>query len=348
MVGGKLEAARIAAGVLATQGPPLRHHGTEHSRNRLAGLDPVRDFAAIGDEPAHRLIGRIDNAEGDVRCTEQVARRRAHALQHSIGIARRGDLEPDVEQGAETGVGASQVLGLLRGAVEQQPQMLAAERRGREGFVRRVLRSREHATDDLEHFLRPRGLGQDIGHAGRAGHFPRFPFTVGRGVEQHGDSGSRGVETKLPDEVEAVHHRHEHVGDDQIRVVGPDGGKSLPAVRGLEEPVSLIAQQRYERPPVGRQVVDDEDGRHYLQNGRYTLWRTIHHMDWTGAPSLDLAPGGPEVERGMVGVGGRQASGPAPSGPGGGRSPPRDSKAYCGARVDRKVPVTTESPAAVL
>jgi hypothetical protein len=53
---------------------------------------------------------------------------------------------------------------------------------------------------------------------------------------------------------------------------GQDGGKSIAAVRRLKEPVSLAAQQRDQESPVGREVVNDQDGRHAQPALTIHLW----------------------------------------------------------------------------
>ena len=69
------------------------------------------------------------------------------------------------------------------------------------------------------------------------------------------------IETKLPDELIAVHHRHQHVGNHEIEMLSLDGGKPFAAIRRLEHPVSLITQERDQEFPVAREVVNDQDGR---------------------------------------------------------------------------------------
>jgi hypothetical protein len=44
-------------------------------------------------------------------------------------------------------------------------------------------------------------------------------------------------------------------------MLGPDDGQSLAAIRRLEQPVSLMLQHRDEEDPVGREVVNDQNGR---------------------------------------------------------------------------------------
>ena len=70
---------------------------------------------------------------------------------------------------------------------------------------------------------------------------------------------------KLSGELIAVHYRHEHVGDHQVGMLSVDGGQPLAAIRRLEQPVSLTTQEPDQDVPVGREVVNDKDGRHAQQ-----------------------------------------------------------------------------------
>ena len=45
-------------------------------------------------------------------------------------------------------------------------------------------------------------------------------------------------------------------------MLGVDGVQALAAISRLEQPVSLMPQQRHQKLPVGRQVVNDQDRRH--------------------------------------------------------------------------------------
>ena len=212
----------------------------------------------------HRSLSPIDDAERDVGRAKQVARGHAHDLKQPGGVVLGRDFQPDVDQRSQSRVGGSHVARRVRQFVGEQPQVLALEfRRERRGAWRhpRLRFAREHAADDPQHLRRLGGFRQDLGHAAGQRKRPRFTLAVVRGIEHHGNPAGRRIETKLSDELIAVHHRHEHVGNHQIRTIGVNGGQRLAAIRRLEEAVSLMTQQRHEEDPVGRHVVDDQDSR---------------------------------------------------------------------------------------
>jgi hypothetical protein len=101
-------------------------------------------------------------------------------------------------------------------------------------------------------------------HAAGLRQRPGFTFTVVRGVEHHWNRARGGIEAQLLDQLIAVHHRHEHIGNHQIRVFGPGKGQADGAVGGFEQPMALRAQQQHQHQPVHGEVVDDEYGRHVL------------------------------------------------------------------------------------
>jgi hypothetical protein len=79
------------------------------------------------------------------------------------------------------------------------------------------------------------------------------------GVDDHRRLADRGVAAELPEKLEAVHDGHEHIGDDEIRPIGADDRQRFAPVRGLEEPVSVRAQQRDQVGPVRGEIVNDQD-----------------------------------------------------------------------------------------
>ena len=148
--------------------------------------------------------------------------------------------------------------------------MFPIECRRKRRDVRRPPRLRfagEHTADDLQHVRGISGLRQDVGNPAGQRKRPRLALAVVRGIEHHGDRTRGRIETKLPDELIAVHHRHEHIGNHQIGVIGLDGSKSLASIRRLEHPVPLMTQERDQEFPVGRKVVNDQNGRHISLGG---------------------------------------------------------------------------------
>ena len=268
---GSCSRGRIATTIVAAQRPPLGDDRPEDPGGRVAGLDPVgapRPHAASMPQVttrSHRPVVPIDEADGDVGRAKQVARGDAHAVQQTAGVPLGGQFQPDVDQRSQPRVGGSQVAGLLRELVGDQPKVLAIELRRR---AARRPSSRvsdcagEDVVDDRQHVRRRGGFRQDVGHATGPRQRPRFTLAVVRGVEHDGNPAGRRIETQLPDELIAVHHRHQHVGNDQIGTIGPDRGQSLAAIRRFDQAVSLMTQHRHQECPVGREVVNDQDGRH--------------------------------------------------------------------------------------
>jgi hypothetical protein len=44
-------------------------------------------------------------------------------------------------------------------------------------------------------------------------------------------------------------------------VLGPGSGQALAAISRLEQPMSLMTEQRHQKFPIGREVVHDQNGR---------------------------------------------------------------------------------------
>ena len=68
----------------------------------------------------------------------------------------------------------------------------------------------------------------------------RLTLAIVRGIEDDRNPAGRRIEPQLPDELVAVHHRHEHVGNHQIGMLRPYRGQALAAVRRLDQPMSLV------------------------------------------------------------------------------------------------------------
>ncbi len=140
--------------------------------------------------------------------------------------------------------------------------MLAIELQGGLGTRCRpigVATPRQHTPDDIEHVRGSDRFGQDLVHAKRQRQRPRLALAVMRGVEDDRRLADGRVAAKLPQELEAVHDGHEHIGDHKIRTVGADDRKRFVPIGGLEEPVSMVSQQRGQIGPVRGQIVDDQD-----------------------------------------------------------------------------------------
>ena len=249
-------------------------HRSERPRNRLAGPQPLWRVHSIGDDALHCLVVAVDDAERDVGCGKQIARRDAHALQQAIGVALGRQLQPDVDQRPQPRVGGLQVPGLLRELVGDQAKVLAIELRVERSHIRPdpCLRiAGEDAAHDFQDLPRLRGFRQDVGDAARERQRPRFALAVVRGREHHGDPARLRIETNLFEELEAVHDRHEHVGNHQVGLLGADGREPFAAIRRFEHLVPVITQQRHQEGPVGRDVVDDQNARHVPTCLRGTL-----------------------------------------------------------------------------
>ena len=195
----------------------------------------------------------VEDAERDVRRAKKVARRRANAVEQPIGVPLGRELQADIDQRSQPRVGGPQVSGFFGELVGEQPQVLAIERCVGSGAVSDGL-----AVRDAPESTRSTTLSTSADSAGfvrtsatplfqREG--PRFALAVVRRIEHHGNRAGRRVETKLPDELVPVHHRHEHVGDHQIGTLGLDRGKSLAAIGGFEQPVPSMAKERRRENP---------------------------------------------------------------------------------------------------
>jgi hypothetical protein len=104
-----------------------------------------------------------------------------------------------------------------------------------------------------------------------------------RRIEDHGNSAGRRIEAKPSDELVAVHHRHEHVGNHKIRTSGPDGGEAFATIARLEQTVAGMTEKRDQELAVGREIVNDQNGRHARPShnfpGRFGMLSGVSIMD---------------------------------------------------------------------
>jgi hypothetical protein len=208
----------------------------------------------------------LDNAERHVRGSKQVACRVAHVLEQSIRAVRGREIQPD--QRPQSRVRIFQILGFLGELVGQQLEMISTDiRRGRSVVVRgfSVRFASEHAADNLEHFIGLSRFRQDIRKTRGPRERPGFTFAIGRGIEKHGDVARRRVETRPLDELVPVHHWHEDIRDHQIGTLRLNDGQAVAAVRGFEQPMSVMTRKGHKEFPIGQEViVDYQEGRHAL------------------------------------------------------------------------------------
>ncbi len=123
-------------------------------------------------------------------------------------------------------------------------------------------------------------LGQDRAHAAGLGQFARLRLAVGGGVEDDRGGRDRRLRPKLPRELEAVHGRHQDVGDDQLRPFGAHDLERGGAIGGLHQCVPGMAEQRQQELTIEGPIIDNE-------NFCHRLW-ALHRGPLAADPDPDI------------------------------------------------------------
>src|SRR2546426_765177 len=80
--------------------------------------------------------------------------------------------------------------------------------------------------------------------------------------KNHWSSRNLWVKAHLADELIAVHHRHEHVGNHQVRVLIADLHQGFRSITRFQEPMPAVTQQRGQELPIDWMIVSHQDCRH--------------------------------------------------------------------------------------
>ncbi len=87
-------------------------------------------------------------------------------------------------------------------------------------------------------------------------------FRVVRRVEHDLHRRRRGIEAEFLHQTVAVEHRHQHIRDDEIGMIGSGGFDGLVPIRRLEHVMAVLAEQCDKELAAQRVIVNDEDGCH--------------------------------------------------------------------------------------
>ena len=87
-------------------------------------------------------------------------------------------------------------------------------------------------------------------------------LAVGRGVENHRHRREVRIGAQMRDEFVAVHGGHQDVGDHEVGALGAHAFQRLRAVRGFEQAMAAVPEQRQQELAVRGAIVDDQDGGH--------------------------------------------------------------------------------------
>ena len=151
-----------------------------------------------------------------------------------------------------------QLLALARDAFETVAGQLEADMR----------------VDASQQFLGDEGLGDVIDGAGVEGAQQQFAI-LHRGEEDHRHRCQRGVAAELLQQLEAVHPRHHHVQQHEVRRLAFRELQRLRAAGGRQYLVAVPLQQGADDAQVRRLIVDDEDP---AGGGS-----GMEHRSWSGA-----------------------------------------------------------------
>ncbi len=135
---------------------------------------------------------------------------------------------------------------------------LVSHRFGRRGSVKRLL---EYA----QYLFRFRWLHQYLRDAAGCRQVAGLPLQESGGVEDHVGIRDLGVGAQLPNELVAVHRRHQDVANHEVRPYRAHLGKGQVTVRGFQRLVTGVLQQRDEQVAIWRMVVDDKHFGHGLR-----------------------------------------------------------------------------------
>lgn len=100
------------------------------------------------------------------------------------------------------------------------------------------------------------GLEQAVVHAGGEAKLPLARLGMG-GEAPDGQAMAKG--TQAAGQLEAVHHRHLAVGDDQIEGVAGEGAQGLQAIAAHTDVVSQVLELLAQQDLVGVIVIDHQD-----------------------------------------------------------------------------------------
>src|SRR6266702_2359025 len=119
----------------------------------------------------------------------------------------------------------------------------------------RVLRHAQGLVYNLQYLFRLGWLNKHVAHATGFGQGACFPLMVAGGEKDHCGAGDCWIVAQLADELIAVHHRHEHIGDHQVRVLRADLRQCIRTIRGLQQEMSAVAQESGKELPVQGSIV---------------------------------------------------------------------------------------------
>jgi hypothetical protein len=85
-----------------------------------------------------------------------------------------------------------------------------------------------------------------------------------RGVQDDRRFAELGIRSQLPREFVAVHGRHEDVGNDEIRLLGPSRRKTVETIGCFDQQMTLAIEQCHAQLAVRGVVVNDQDFRHLI------------------------------------------------------------------------------------
>jgi hypothetical protein len=180
----------------------------------------------------------------------------------------------DLDEGREAVLGFGEALHLLAQLLIDQLQVVTVELHRVWWGDGRLWPTPEDRVNLCQNDLWFARLRNEVAHTAALGERARFPFMIGRRVENDRGGGHLRHGAHLADEFVAIHGCHEDVADDQVGPSALHECERLPTVCRLEHDMPVIPQQRDEVLPIGGAILGDQDGRHGIsgrsQDGSHT------------------------------------------------------------------------------
>ena len=240
----------------------------QRARAELEALEVALGAAlARHRDLAHRLaraLGKADRGQPEAALFHRDA---AGLVEQRLAVARAHDERVDRAQHLERAVEALDApllqlerAGLLQELIDHHAQVLLVEVGARLG--RDLVARGERGLHLAQDFVVVRRLDEHARHAVRLRQGLRVLAAEVGGIEHHRRLGGARVGAQVAGELVAIHHRHQDVGDHQLRVRFPRPRQRFPAVGGADDVMPSELEERRQRLAIRAVIVRDEDGGH--------------------------------------------------------------------------------------
>ena len=234
--------------------------------------------------------GFAENADGGVLCAHDIASGPDEYFQQPVDVVLGAHLQTEFQQcGQAQAQRRDRVQGVqYRGLrhrvrngrlilrrvcvllkwwqVGHPGEQLAASseqaRRGGQLFRRGMFGATQLGRNRVDDGLRRRRFADDRIYAAVFSHIAGIAKAIGGGVENDRDVGGWRIGVQALDQFNAIHDRHEYVGDHQMRTAAACQRQCLGAVRCLQHLMVEVAEQGDEEFAIDRTIINNQDGCH--------------------------------------------------------------------------------------